>query len=189
MSGEEGDFVFLSNGSEISPAKEGEIIFDPINMDFNDKKIQNLLYKKLEGVYNRGDLVVKFSDLTAKAENFLLDVFAEVSLSLSYEEIGVLEIIKAFSVKISRDYESFLEKLICYVNILIELKNCKFVVFVNLKSFLSDQDLSVFYSHCLREKISLLLIENSLLRPLLPCEKAVVITSDLCEILVNYSDK
>ena len=85
-----------------------------------------------------------------------------------------------------KTYDSLEEKIICYVNALIELKKCEFFVFVNLKSVIDDEKLLSIYNHCESEKVGLLLIESSKLRPLLPCERAVIITDDLCEILENY---
>ena len=186
MAGEDGEFVFSEEGKEISPGKAGEIVTDLFNFDLNDKKIITLLYKKLEKNFNNGELIVKFNELNSFAVNFLEDLFFDVPFSLSYEEVGVTDYLKFYSVKIEKNYENFLEKIICYINILVELKCCRFVIFVNLKSFLSDGDLLMLYSHCLKEKVSLLLIESSVLRPVLPEEKAVIITEDLCEILVNY---
>ena len=78
------------------------------------------------------------------------------------------------------------EKIICYLNVLIELKKCEFVIFVNLKSVLSDEKLLQIYKHCQMEQIGVVLIESKKQRPLLPQEKAVIITEDLCEILENY---
>ena len=85
-------------------------------------------------------------------------------------------------------YETLEEKLVCYINALIELKQCEFFVFVNLKSVLSDEKLEQIYAHSRAEQVGLLLIEDGKRRPLLPCEKAVIITEDLCEILENYEE-
>ena len=88
--------------------------------------------------------------------------------------------------KFEKNYDSLEEKIICYINVLIELKKCDFFVFVNLKSVLSDEKLLQVYAHCRREQVGLLLIESGKQRPLLPNERAVIITEDLCEILENY---
>lgn len=47
--------------------------------------------------------------------------------------------------------------------------------------------LQAIYSHCQSEQVGLLLVESSKIRPLLLCEKAVIITDDLCEILEKYN--
>ena len=188
VAGGEGEFVFSEDGKEISPEKAGDMLTDLFNFDLNDKKIINLLYKKIEKNFNNGEYIVKFNELNASAVNFLEDLFFDLPFALSYDEVGVVDYLKSYSVKLEKCYESFLEKIVCYINVLVELKNCRFVIFVNLKSLLSDNELGMLYSHCRKEKISLLLLESSVLRPVMQEEKAVIITEDLCELLVNYDE-
>ena len=60
------------------------------------------------------------------------------------------------------------------------------LLYKRLKSVLSDEKLQQVYKHCQSEQVGLLLIEDGKRRNLLSCEKAVIITEDLCEILENY---
>ena len=53
---------------------------------------------------------------------------------------------------------------------------------------MDDEKLQQVYAHCQSEQVGLLLIENGKHRALLPNEKAVIITEDLCEILENYEE-
>ena len=62
------------------------------------------------------------------------------------------------------NYETLLEKVICYINLFIELKNIRFLAFVGLKSVLSDEDLRLLYRHCRLHKLSLLLVECGKIR-------------------------
>ena len=59
---------------------------------------------------------------------------------------------------------------------------------MNIKSVLSDEKLKQIYAHCQSEQVGLLLIEDGKRRKLLSCEKAVIITEDLCEIFENYEE-
>ena len=49
-------------------------------------------------------------------------------------------------------------------------------------------EIEQIYAHCRLEQVGLLLIEDAKRRKLLSCEKAVIITEDLCEILENYEE-
>lgn len=185
--GKEGNFVFSSEGQIISAAKNGVMVSDFFHFDLNDKKILNLLYKKIEGSVV-SEKTLEFNELTAKTVGFLEDVSFLMPFELEYDEPQIQDYLKAAGVKFQKDYDSLEEKIICYINALIELKNCEFFIFVNLKSVLNDQKLQQIYDHCRAEQVGLLLIENTKTRPLLLCEKAVVITEDLCEILENYEE-
>lgn len=183
--GGDGDFVFSRGQSIISPDKLGAMVSDLFHFDLNDKKLTSLLYKRLEEA-SFGDKLIDFNKLSAATVGFLSEIAFTVPFSLCYEEPQPVDYFKAAGLKMEKTYDSLEEKIICYVNALIELKKCEFFVFVNLKSVIDDEKLLSIYNHCESEKVGLLLIESSKLRPLLPCERAVIITDDLCEILENY---
>lgn len=185
FNGEESSFAFSCDGQNLAIAKCGEWIADPFHFDLNDKKILNLLYKKLEAnAFN--DKLFLFNELSGKLVTFVEETATDLPFLLSYDEPQPMDYFKAASVKFAKTYDSLEEKLICYINAVLELKKCEFFVLVNFKSVLSDEQLSNVYHHCRNEQVGLLLVESGKLRPLLPQEKAVIITEDLCEILENY---
>ena len=185
--GREGVFVFSADGKIISAVKYGAMIADLFHFDLNDKKLLTLLYKRLEDVAF-GEKIALFNELTAKAVTFLEDVSFFVPFALEYDEPQPSDYLKASGLKFAKTYDSLEEKIVCYINALIELKQCEFFIFVNLKSVVSDEKLEQIYAHCRAEQVGLLLIEDGKRRKLLSCEKAVIITEDLCEILENYDD-
>ena len=185
--GQEGQFVFSVEGQIVSAHKKGAIVSDLFHFDLNDKKLLNLLYKRLEGE-SFGDKLICFNELTAKAVEFLEEIAFTTPFALEYDEPQPSDYMKASGLKFAKVYDTFEEKLICYINALIELKQCEFFVFVNLKSVLSDEKLQQLYAHCRAEQVGLLLIEDSKRRKLLSCEKAVIITEDLCELLENHEE-
>ncbi len=184
--GEDGNFVFKLKDEVVSAEKNGIMICNPFHLDYNDKKIISLLYKVLEKE-SLGDALPQYNEVVSSMIKYLEEISFNVPFKLSYNEPQPAEIMKVCGLKIESAYDTLLEKIICFINALIELKKCEFFVFVNLKSVLSDEKLLNLYSHCKNEKVGLLLIESSIIRNLLPEEKAVVITEDLCEILVNYN--
>ncbi len=187
--GEEGDFSFYEDGEKMSVSKWGEILVNPFDFDINEKRILNLLYKKAEKNFLQSGLITELSEIITKSEIFFNELSYTFSFDLEYETLSLLDVMKAGNVKIKTEYEGVLEKVISYVNVLIELKNIKFFIFVNIKSILRDDDLAELYRHCEMEKVALLLIESAKLRPLLSREKAVIITDDLCEIVAGMEEK
>ena len=185
--GKDGAFVCSIDGQIVPIAKYGAMVSDLFHFDLNDKKLLTLLYKRLEGVAF-GDKLVQFNALTAKTVEFLEEIAFTTPFALEYDEPQPSDYLKASGLKFAKVYDTFEEKLVCYINALIELKGCEFFVFVNLKSVLSDEKLQQIYAHCRREQVGLLLIEDSKRRQLISCEKAVIITEDLCEILENYEN-
>lgn len=185
--GKEGMFVFSANGEVVSAEKYGVMITDLFHFDLNDKKLLTLLYKRLEGV-SLGEKFIDFSSLISKTVGFLEEVAFTTPFALEYNEPTPSDYLKASGLKFAKVYDTFEEKLVCYINALIELKQSEFFVFVNLKGVLSNEKLEQIYTHCRAEQVGVMLIEDVKRRQLLPCEKAVIITEDLCEILENYEN-
>lgn len=187
LNGDDGDFIFSKNGEPLSPSKSGIMLCDTFHFDLNDKKILNILYKRLEtNVYEEN--LPRLYDLNSNNIAFIENLAYSLPFLLEYDEPQPNDYFKLLSLRFAKNYTSLEEKIICYINALIELKKCEFFVFVNLKSVLSDEKLLQIYTHCQKEQVGLLLLESEKRRPLLPCEKAIIITNDLCEILENYSD-
>ena len=182
--GSHGTFVFSRDGQTIEAAKYGAMVADVFHFDLNDKKVLNLLFKRLENVAF-GEKFVLLNELSAKTVTFLEELSFFVPFALDYSEPQPIDYLKSAGVRFEESYDSLEEKIICYINALIELKKCEFFIFVNLKSVLDDEKLLQLYAHCRREQVGLLLIESIKQRPLLSCERAVIITDDLCEILEN----
>lgn len=186
IGGGEGEFFFLRDDKPVSAEKEGGIIADLFHFDLNDKRGLNALTKRLAETCRYGELQYHFSEIGANAQKFLYELFDELPFALTIDELTIEDLLKCANVRFEKTYDSLLEKIVCYINAMVELRRCRFFVFVNLKSVLSDEDLHALYHHCAMEKIGLLLLESGKLRPLLPEEKAVIVTEDLCEILENY---
>ncbi len=189
LGGGAGDFSFLREGAPISPDDEGWMICDPFHFDLNDKKVINLLIKRLASACRVGETQYMLSEINGKIEQFLYELFAAMPFSLTHEDLSAEELLKAGDVRFQKTYDTLTEKIVCFINAMVALKDCKFFVFVGLKGVLRDEDLGALYHHCAMEKVGLLLVESSESRPLLPQEKAIIITEDLCEILENYEEK
>ena len=185
--GNVGSFVFSRDGKIVLAEKLGAILSNLFHFDLNDKKLLTLLHKRLETIA-LGEKIVPFNELTAKTVSFLEELSFYSPFALDYTEPQLIDYLKAAGVRFETQYESLEEKIVCYINAFIQLKNCEFFVFVNLKSVLSDEKLKELYAHCRREQVGLLLIEDNKRRPLLEDEKAIIITDDLCEILENYEE-
>ena len=185
---EESCFSFWDNEKQVLPSQVGEVLVNFFDFEFSDKKIINLLYKRLTQNYFESKLILDFNLLNSKLESFLLDLGQTVDFLLDYKELSLEDLLKASSVKPAVNYQNLLEKIICYINLFVSLKNVKFFVFIGLKQVLSDDDLVQLYKHCEFNQVSLLSIESAKRRDRLPNERIILITDDLCEIVENIKE-
>ncbi|MBQ3234784.1 MAG: type II-A CRISPR-associated protein Csn2 [Clostridia bacterium] len=187
LEGRSGEFCFSMNDQIVAFEKVGDLVCDFFNLEINDKRVINLLHKKLEKISVTTGNERLFNELNSRVSNFLYDLFFRADLNLVFNELQVADVLKISSVKFEENYESLLEKIVVYINVITQLKNCKMMVFINLKSVLSDEELKKLYYHCNLVKVGLLLLESSKIRSLLSNERAIIITDDLCEIVENFT--
>ena len=83
--------IILDNDTEIKIEKEVLMFIDVFNIDFNQKKIQNALYNKIEKIYKQE--FERMSEFQTIFQNLLLnvlDVFNEFPFEFNYKEsIGI----------------------------------------------------------------------------------------------------
>lgn len=187
LNGEESDFSFWEGEERIRADKTGEIVTDFFSFELTDRKIMSLLYKRLTQTISDQALSVRFQEVGAAAELFLLEVCSSVNFALEYDALSMETLLKGCSVKPAKSYDSLLEKIVCYLNIFTQLKGISFFAFVGLKSVLDDENLRMLYRHCVLHKISLFLIESKKTRPLLAEERSILLTEDLCELVENFN--
>jgi len=78
-------------------------------------------------------------------------------------------------------YGNPIEKLIDYMSLVRDLEKEKLFVFVNMRSWFTEEELALFVNTVLAHKFHILLIDNCEY-PKLKQEKRFVIDRDLCEI-------
>jgi len=100
--------------------------------------------------------------------------------TLEFSDLDIVAIFRAMNVVFAPS-ESLLEHLCDYIDVCSEYRKIALFVFVNLKSYLSEEDLELFYSHLAYYKRNVLLLERCE-SPLHPMEKVIIIDDDLCEI-------
>lgn len=186
--GGEGNFVFLKDGQEVAFDKTGDFVCDFFNFDLNDKKIVSLLYKQLEQNCMQGEKFFDFNKINTDIAVFLNNLLVDLPFEVTFDEMPFSALLKSTTVLPASKFETLEEKLICYINAMLQLKNCGFFVFVGLKQLLSPQKLKQVFHHCELEDVPLLLIEFGRQGTLFEEERGIVITEDLCELLVNLPE-
>ena len=185
--GQEGNFIWGELRTSAATAKKVAVITDWFNIDVNSKKIVAALQKHLQLQLQSGHYTTAINELNCKLSDITEDLFADIPFSMTFDEITIAQLVKLLGAKIA-DYDNPLEQLTNYIDVMRELAGCEIFVTVNVKSVLNDEELMLLYQHCANEQLYLLLVENNKCRPLLECERAVIITEDLCEIVENIEE-
>ncbi|WP_315523910.1 type II-A CRISPR-associated protein Csn2 [Fusobacterium massiliense] len=102
--------------------------------------------------------------------------------SLKFEDdLDISQILKAFSIKFERS-EDLLLNLFEWVKILNEILGYEIFFFINLGSFLSNNELLEFSKFMLYNKYKVVFLENFSRNKLSDNDNIIIIDNDLCEI-------
>lgn len=176
--------IFLTEEDKIlSWEKNVEIIINPFQLDINQKKVLNRLYQNMSNIVQEKGYYLKLNELSAEIIDLLTEIEFDGDISLDYSmNIEPVQIFKMMDVKIETEGKTLLEKLTEYIKIVSELLQCKLIIFVNIKSYLNEEELELLYQAAHYAKVHLLLIESCERETLLK-ENRIIIDRDMCKIL------
>lgn len=153
-------------------------------IDCNERKIQQKLYQELVDEMNVA-MVEDIIHLQGEIISYLEKLIKRVPYPLDFDvEENMAGLLKLCHVEIDDQGEILVEKIMSYIKALKQFCNVNIIFFVNLKSYLSQQELEELYKFTFYEKISLILLENSA-KEKLENESICVWDRDLCIINIE----
>ena len=160
--GKEGAFVLSENGKEESLSKFADIIINPLSVDCNSKTILNKLYAQLSSIaFDEGNYMTTQKLLSDLQTFFLILEQQSPYILESSNSPDISTIFKAMDIRLEHNTDSFFENINQYLKVIADLLHKKLVIFINLRSFLSDHQLSMLFENARYNEIELILIENS----------------------------
>lgn len=180
--GMEGKFTLSDADKILDVSKNIEIVVNPLAVDINDKRIINKLYMQLTEMAYSESFYVKTQEIVKKIYEYMFELEHESSHILSVsEEMDLNMLFKAAGIKYEVFGDDFLDTICRYMKIVREVLGIKLIVCVNLRSYLTDEQMNMLIDDINYGELGLLLIENqerSCLRNVRRC----IIDKDLCEI-------
>lgn len=181
--GQEGRYVLSDKEKEVDLAKNVEIIFDIFSLEINEKRILNKLYSEMNELAKSEEFFVKTQEVIQGIQKYLLDLEYATDYILTFEqEIELPALFKAAGLRHEEIEENYFERIIRYVKIVVSILHIRVLVFVNLRSYLTDEQIQELMEEALRQQIYVVLVENSQ-KNCIEGGKRYIIDKDMCEIL------
>ena len=178
------EFYFTENNEEIKLNKKIRIITNYYDFDFNNKKYINELIKNISN--NTDDnILLKLNNNYNKLYKVLSSLINSVDLNFKVDindEFSINEILNNFNLSIpSKD--NLLDNLILLIDIEKQFNINKILVFINLKDYLSREDIIEFEKYCIYNNMYVILFDNSKYKNN-SYEKKFIIDNDLSEVIL-----
>lgn len=182
--GEDGEWI-LSDPDKIFSVEKCSIFLDnPLMVNSNEKRILTRLYKELSEQANTL-MYEEYTQINSYIVSFLERLLDTVPYHLDMEvDMDLIGILKLYGVKIESDGVSVLEALLDYLRALSCICNIHVVFILNVKQFLTIEEVQQLYEFCFYEKIYIINLEGQK-NYNLKHEKCVIIDKDLCIIDVS----
>lgn len=121
------------------------------------------------------------SELITLLESYLLDLSVELTGNIELSKITWENTIKAVGVEFADNYDSLAEKILDYMELVREYDSEKMFITLNLRSYISDDEMNKFVNDVVARGYKLLMVENSEY-PIIEHEKRYIIDADKCII-------
>ena len=182
VNGEEGEFVLSNDDTILDIEKRMEVVVNPFALDFEDRRIQKKLYSQLQKAAYGEEMFMDTQKMNAELQSYIFRLENICGYDIEIDTaMDVQLVFKALGVKMEGGEYNFTEKLVQYMKIMAELMGKKVLVFVNIRSYLENEQIQELIKNAVYNEISLLFIEN-IQRYFSKTENYYIIDKDGCEI-------
>jgi len=178
-----GKFVISVDNEILDLKKKVDLTIDILSMNLNQKRIITKLYSILKNLSINEDCYLQTKIITSEVEKYIDEIVDLIDFPITYNKESILEsIFKSLDIRFAYNHEFLLERVIDYIRIVREFFTVELFVFVNLKSFLVENDVKELYRFAAYEKIKIILFESTCRDVIKEYENVRIIDFDLCEI-------
>lgn len=176
-------FFLDEDSNELNLLNKIDLYIDYFNIEFNSKKNINNLYKILKTNINEEDKA-KINKYYLRIKSILSKSFLDYNLPLIInDEFDIDTILKLLKVTINSK-NNLLDNLFLLIDINNNFKINELLIFVNLKQYLTLEELNEFYKYSLYSDIKILLIDSQCYGVTNKFEKKLIIDGNLDEFLL-----
>lgn len=182
IEGNDGNFVLSDNNSEIKMSEKVTIVTDYYSLNDKISSYDSKLQNELKKIVVNDDLFTKGSEVISKILNFAEEIGMEIPYTLEFTEPSLQNLIKFLKYRIVLDKNSLPELVLDFMKVSNWLVGLEIFVFVNICSFLTEDEIKILVSESLSLKYNLVFIENIKPTYSIDGEKLIIVDDDLCEI-------
>ena len=181
LEGRDGRSVLSSKGRVLDIAKNLELLSQFVPFELNKKSLITKVTACMEKLSVDSAHYEKTMELLSTLEAYMYDLSFGLTGDIAVTKINSGAVIKAVGVEFEDDYDSLGEKIIDYMELVTAYDRQKLFVFLNLRSYISDEETELFFETVLNHRFKVVLIDNKEYNRV-KFENRYIVDKDLCEI-------
>lgn len=176
--------VYDNEDKELNISNKIKLFINFFNFEFDSKKYTNDINKYIINEMDENDKINLLKSYNKLIETFI-KILNKSDLPLQIlEDITVDNIIKNLKLTINSK-NSLLDNLMLLIELEKTLKTNNLLIFVNLKQYLTNQELIELYKYAIYNKIKILMIDSQSYGGTLDYENKLIIDSNLDEFMLQ----
>lgn len=176
--------VYDIENKELNISNKTKIFINFFNFEFDSKKYTNDINKYIINEMDENDKISLLKSYNKLIETFI-KILNKSDLPLQIlEDITVDNIIKNLKLTINSK-NNLLDNLMLLIELEKTLKTNNLLIFVNLKQYLTNQELIELYKYAIYNKIKILMIDSQSYGGTLDYENKLIIDSNLDEFMLQ----
>lgn len=180
-SGKEGNWLLFENDKSFDLGKKVELILEPLTLTLNNRKVKTKLYQDIKTI-SQDCCFSQGLEVHSQICNYLENMLDKLPYPVKYDEDwDVSEILKAYNVELVEEYDNIFEKLYNYIKLVNTVCGTDIFIMVNIKQYLTDEQITELYKMAAYGKIQLVLIEFNMNNKR-DCEELYILDNDDCVI-------
>lgn len=180
----EGNFALFIGDKKVN-FKGNVVFFDSCHrINFNDRTVWNRINTKLHDQMLSEYRYEEYARIKTRLYSWIEDLIFDIDLPIHFniDDFNLMGFVKSLPLYcISSTEDRLLEQMIDVMKLYTSTINPALYIFQNLKSYLKEDELDMFYQNAIREKHRILLIENQV-KNRSAREKCTIIDYDRCVI-------
>ena len=172
----------FSDDKEINITNKVNVISDFFNIDFSRYmlSINKLINENLKDNSDK-TLLLLYKKLIQKYNN----IISTVDLPIAVNNDATIEsLTKLFKLKVNYK-SSIIENLFSIIELERSLKSSKFIVLVNLKQYLDDNELNELYKYSIYNNVNIILVDSQCYGCSHDFEKKLIVDDNLVEFMIE----
>lgn len=160
---------------------------DIFNIDFTARKITNQLYSKIEDLVNRDSQLKNiFISSVQDLIKMLKPIINEFDIPLCNTEAFLIsDFLKFIKLGIDNQNQTILESLLLLIDIESIFNFNEFIVFIDIKKYLTKKELMEIYKYSKYKSVDILLVESLSAGITLEYERKLIIDNGFDEFLLE----
>lgn len=167
--GNDGRSVVADEYKPLPFQKYCEVLSQFVPFSLNKKSVVTKIGQLLAKRAVDSKYFLKTTELMTEIESLMYELAFDLDADIEFNSINVESLIKSVGVSLKEEYESLAEKIIDYMELVNSLERKKLYILINLRSYISDEEMIYFIETVLQHKFDVIIIESAE-RPILEGE-------------------